>query len=46
MTQAIIKDYLVINQVRIIDVYETSLKIRKCLEGLRILKEKLIRHYS
>ncbi len=42
MTQAIIKDYLIINEVGIIDVYETAINIVKWLQNLRSLKNKLL----
>ncbi|WP_330112706.1 PD-(D/E)XK nuclease family protein (plasmid) [Cetobacterium somerae] len=42
MTQAIIKNYLVINEVGIIDVYKTAINIVSWLNSLRSLKKKLI----
>ncbi|MGL5579017.1 MAG: hypothetical protein ACRDB7_07955 [Fusobacteriaceae bacterium] len=41
MTQAIIKDYLVINEMDLIDVDKTAINIVKWLESLRDLKSKL-----
>lgn len=41
MTQAIIKDYLVINEIGVIDVYKTAINIVNWLESLRSLKSKL-----
>ena len=42
MTQAIIKDYLVINEIGVIDVYKTAINIVSWLKSLRSLKKKLI----
>lgn len=41
MTQAIIKDYLVINEMDLIDIDKTAINIVKWLESLRDLKSKL-----
>nr|WP_293995446.1 PD-(D/E)XK nuclease family protein [uncultured Fusobacterium sp.] len=41
MTQAIIKDYLVFNDIGNINVYETAKNIVRYIKSLRLLKEKL-----
>lgn len=41
MTQAIIKDYLVFNEIGNINIYETAKNIVRYIKSLRLLKEKL-----